>query len=406
MMLVSGHKLLPVAVVLGLILLFLVFATKPLARFIAKIGYSIRLKMEIAIAAVAVLFLPVSLIGFGAMEYMHDGLHDIQDLMESDHRNIGSVKVAIGELEDSRHGFLFSLTPFLGLIGVFLAATLGAAMAWSVIEPVRYMGDVMRRLASADYSTPVEVANQDELGDLAESINDTTSELARLDEVRQAELRGAQLIQNTLLPKQVPEFPGWQFAAYYRPARTVGGDFYDFIDLTAGRLGLVIGDATDKGVPASLVMATTRTTLRAVAAQVSSPGKVLEQVNELLWPDIPPNMFVTCLYAVLDPASGRLEYANAGNGLPYRRHSAGVDELRATGMPLGLMPGVSYEESEAILDRGDEVLFHSDGLVEAHNGQREMFGFDRLKDVVRKYPDGVPLLGFVLDELEQFTGAG
>ena len=104
-MLVSGHKLLPVAVVLGLILLFLVFATKPLARFIAKIGYSIRLKMEIAIAAVAVLFLLVSLIGFGAMEYMHDGLHDIQDLMESDHRNIGSVKVAIGELEDSRHGF-------------------------------------------------------------------------------------------------------------------------------------------------------------------------------------------------------------------------------------------------------------------------------------------------------------
>ena len=111
----------------------------------------------------------------------------------------------------------------------------------------------------------------------------------------------------------------------------MGGDFYDFIDLTAGRLGLVIGDATDKGVPASLVMATTRTTLRAVAAQVSSPGKVLEQVNELLWPDIPPNMFVTCLYAVLDPASGRLEYANAGNGLPYRRHSVGVDELRATG---------------------------------------------------------------------------
>src|ERR671910_288731 len=199
------------------------------------------------------------------------------------------------------------------------------------------------------------------------------------------ELRVARLIQQTLLPKHIPDLPGYQLAAYYQPAREVGGDFYDFLDLDDGHLGLVVGDVTDKGVPAAIVMATTRTMLRASAQRLDSPGEVLKRVNDVIVRDIPPNMFITCLYAILDPETGLLRFANAGHDLPYRRRtssSGGAEELRATGMPLGLLPGMSYEEKEIVLERGDSVLFYSDGLVEAHDPQRDMFGFPRLQGLV------------------------
>src|ERR687883_316143 len=177
------------------------------------------------------------------------------------------------------------------------------------------------------------------------------------------ELRVARLIQQTLLPKHVPDLEGYQLAAYYQPAREVGGDFYDFLELDEGHLGLVVGDVTDKGVPAAIVMATTRTMLRA---------------------------------------------SNAGHDLPYRRSTKSVgaaEELRATGMPLGLLPGMSYEEKEIVLDRGDSVLFYSDGLVEAHDPHHEMFGFPRLQGLVGAYrSEGPAMVNFLLSELARFTG--
>jgi PAS domain S-box-containing protein len=146
------------------------------------------------------------------------------------------------------------------------------------------------------------------------------------------ELQVARLIQQTLLPKSLPGLAGYDMAAYYQPAREVGGDFYDFLELEDGRLGLVIGDVSGKGVPAALVMAITRTMLHAAYRLGSpAPGEILEQVNNILQPDIPPNMFVTCLVALLDSRIGRLQYANAGHDLPYVRHADGVSELRATG---------------------------------------------------------------------------
>src|SRR5439155_6526763 len=132
--------------------------------------------------------------------------------------------------------------------------------------------------------------------------------------------------------------------------------------------------------------ATTRAILRAASERLVSPGKVLERVNEVLCPDIPSKMFVTCLYAVLEPATGRLRYANAGHDLPYRRHDGGVTELRATGMPLGLMTGMRYEERETTLAPGETLLLYSDGLVEAHNSAREMFSFPRLGALVASHP--------------------
>src|SRR5688500_11335375 len=181
------------------------------------------------------------------------------------------------------------------------------------------------------------------------------------------ELRVARLIQQTLLPKHVPDLPGYQLAAYYQPAREVGGDFYDFLELGDDRLGLIVGDASGKGIPAAMVMANTRSVLRTIAkGEDIAPGQVLEEANEILFPDIPPNMFVTCFYGVLDPSSDTFTYANAGHDVPYRHRNGDAEELRARGMPLGLMPGMSYEEKEVVVDAGESVLFYSDGLVEAH----------------------------------------
>ncbi|HEX2152589.1 MAG TPA: SpoIIE family protein phosphatase [Acidimicrobiia bacterium] len=219
------------------------------------------------------------------------------------------------------------------------------------------------------------------------------------------ELRVARLIQQTLLPKELPQISGWTVKAYYRPAREVGGDFYDFIDLGDGRLGVVEGDVTDKGVPAAIVMATCRTMLRAAARRFDDPGRVLEAVNENLHVDIPPNMFVTCFYAVIDTSTGLIRYANAGHNLPYVRTDTGVDELRATGMPLGLMPGMSYEVKEAKISHGDAILIHSDGVVEAHSPSGEMFGFGSLMGIMGAYGHAENLVDRVMGELADFTGS-
>jgi serine phosphatase RsbU (regulator of sigma subunit)/anti-sigma regulatory factor (Ser/Thr protein kinase) len=218
------------------------------------------------------------------------------------------------------------------------------------------------------------------------------------------ELEVARLIQQNFLPKQLPDLADWQVAAYYRPAREVGGDFYDVIPLSDGRIGFVIGDVTDKGVPAALVMAATRSVLRASAQRIVNPGEVLERVNEHLCPDMPEKMFVTCLYGVLDPTTGNFRFANAGHDLPYVKTSQGSVELRARGMPLGLMTGMSYEETEAVLAPGESLLLTSDGVVEAHDPNGNMFGFPRLKEAVALYPGGHELIDHVLTDLKSHTG--
>jgi len=223
------------------------------------------------------------------------------------------------------------------------------------------------------------------------------------------ELRVARRIQQASLPMEVPTLEGWQISPYYQPAREVGGDFYDFFELEDGRVGVVVGDATGKGVSAALVAAATSSMVRAIAQALgsSSPGEVLAQVNETLVARIPSNMFVTCFYAVLDPESAGLRYANAGHDLPYLRgrSSNDAEELSARGMPLGLMPEMSYEENETVLDAGDSVLFYSDGLVEAHDPQRhQMFGFPRLRALVAGHAEKRSFVTLLIAELYSFTG--
>jgi predicted ester cyclase len=230
-------------------------------------------------------------------------------------------------------------------------------------------------------------------------------EIGERERVEQ-ELEVARSIQQASLPKEVPQLEGWQVAPFYQPAREVGGDFYDFHLLSEGRLGLAVGDATGKGVPAALVMSTTCGMLRLAAQSYSSPGQMLQRVNEALFPYIPANMFVTCFYAILDPNSASFSYANAGHDLPYVRRGGDCEELRARGMPLGLMPQMSYEEKDVTLEAGDGVLLYSDGLVEAHDPKREMFGFPRLQRLVTEHNEQRSLVDFLMEELHAFVGEG
>ncbi len=254
-------------------------------------------------------------------------------------------------------------------------------------------------------------------GKIAEEWGLTTSESElmgqRLEQERlereliEQELGLARSIQQASLPKEVPQLEGWQISPYYQPAREVGGDFYDFFDLEDGRVVVVVGDATGKGMPAALIAEATSNMLRAVAQALgsSSPGGVLSRVNETLLARIPDNMFVTCFYTILEPKSGTLRYANAGHDLPYVHRSNGnAEELKARGMPLGLMPGMGYEEKQTILEAGEAALFYSDGLVEAHDAKGEMFGFPRLRALVAEHGKERSLGEFLLEELYSFTG--
>ena len=259
-----------------------------------------------------------------------------------------------------------------------------------------YSTDDLRLLNSlAGYAAPAM-----RVGQLVRQQQAEARQRERLDQ----ELKVAQLIQQQFLPKELPDLPSWHVAAFYRPARTVGGDFYDFIPLPDGRVMFVVGDVTDKGVPAALVMASTHSLLRDAAPRLISPGKVLGHVNDMLCVDIPAHMFVTCLALVLDPVSGEVEFANAGHDVPYVRTQRGVQELRARGMPLGLMQGSSYEEMRFQFEPGDCALLHSDGLAEAHAPDREMFGFPRVSALVGKGPSGEGLIDLCLTELGSFTG--
>ncbi|HEY7968242.1 MAG TPA: SpoIIE family protein phosphatase [Solirubrobacteraceae bacterium] len=270
--------------------------------------------------------------------------------------------------------------------------------------------NVGRRLSDQDFSADdrrlletlaAQAAPAVRVGQL---VRERQAELRERDRLEQ-ELAVAQLIQQNFLPKELPLREGWQVAAYYRAARAVGGDFYDFIELPDGRLGLVIGDVTDKGVPAAMVMAATRSVLRASAQRLIEPGDVLARVNDNLCPDIPENMFVTCFYGVLDPATGHLRYANAGHNLPLVHAGGDSGDLRATGMPLGLLPGMVYEERETTLAEGATVLLYSDGLIEAHDSAREMFGTERATPLLRHDLESAAVIDGLLAALDGFIGS-
>ena len=198
------------------------------------------------------------------------------------------------------------------------------------------------------------------------------------------ELELAREIQQSILPRSFPRLAGVEFAARSQPARQVGGDFYDVISLSKGRLGLLIADVSDKGMPAALYMALARSLIHVEAKRVPSPRQVLRNTNTLLLQMSRSDMFVTVFYAVFDPAEGSLTFARAGHDRPLilGRGHAECHSLGAQGMALGLFDHVELEEAEVGLRPGDVLVLYTDGITDASSPGGEFFGVDRLQETV------------------------
>ena len=199
----------------------------------------------------------------------------------------------------------------------------------------------------------------------------------------QNELHVAHQMQQSILPTSFPESAGCQIFGSMEPAREVGGDFFDVINLENGCIGLAIGDVSDKGVPAALFMMSSRTLLKGAAIGAPAPAKVLSEVNQLLEQDNEATLFVTMFYAVFDPASGKLVYANGGHNPPLIVHADGRSTLLplTDGIALGVMPDLDYEQNTVALSPGDSLVLYTDGVTEAMNSDDEEFGMERLRQV-------------------------
>jgi serine phosphatase RsbU (regulator of sigma subunit) len=209
-------------------------------------------------------------------------------------------------------------------------------------------------------------------------------EMAERERLEQ-ELQLAREIQQTFMPNRVPHLPGWEIAFLWRSARQVAGDFYDFFELPDRRLGLVIADVADKGMPAALLMTLTRTLVRAAALEDESPAAALARVNDLLVADVEHGMFVTAVYAVLGLDTGQLIYANAGHLAPliWRTSACRLERLGKGGIALGVLEGVHVEEQRVSLEPGDHLIFYTDGISEAFSPQLEIFGPERLEAAIQ-----------------------
>ena len=204
----------------------------------------------------------------------------------------------------------------------------------------------------------------------------------------QNELDVASKMQQSILPASFPMAPEYEVFGNMEPARNVGGDFFDVIYLENGRIGLAVADVSDKGVPAALFMMSSRTLLKGCAIGMGSPGDVLGEVNSLLTENNETIMFVTLLYAVFDPETGALTYANGGHCNPLLVHSDGSSEELAhtKGVALGVMPDLEYREDHVTLAPEDTLILYTDGVSEAMNAEGEEFGVERLRELFTNNP--------------------
>ena len=201
----------------------------------------------------------------------------------------------------------------------------------------------------------------------------------------ETEVQLARQIQQTFLPESLPELPGWELAARWKPARQVGGDFYDVFELPDNKLGLFIADVSDKGVPAALFMALTRTLVHAAVIETDSPADALRRVNDLLVPDTKQGMFVTAFYAVLDINTNELTFVNAGHNPPLLvRSDCSQEYLTRTGVALGAAENMRYDQKTISMGNGDSLLFYTDGLTESYNIDGEFYGEDQLENALKE----------------------
>jgi len=371
--------------------------------------------------------------GLEATRLIKQALPDVKIVMLTVHDEDNKLLEAI---RSGAAGYLLKSTTSKTLIPMLRGAIRGEAaisgvMAAQVLED---LGRLARRTPTlAQEVTPVLTQRQEEVLGLVAAgathkevaaeltispdsveaqlrdILSTLHAVALENAVLENELQLACRLQVSLLPAKVPEISGWEFAARWLPAREVAGDYYDFIPRPGGQLGLVIADVTDKGLPAALFMALSRSVLRASLQGEPSPVKGITRANEVISAESTEGFFVTLVYALLDEATNQVTYVNAGHNPPllYRRDQGQIENLPRTGMPLGIDGDVAFQQRKLTLNSGDFILFYTDGVTEAINSQLKEFGRQRLRRVILDHRDSSSdgIVAAVEQAVKDFTGS-
>ncbi len=306
---------------------------------------------------------------------------------------------------------------FLMLIMEVFALFFGIRITSGFTTAVRKLYKGTREIATGHLDTRIEIPNEDELGDLAHAFNEMAvavkegREQAVAHERLESELKTARKIQEKLLPHEMPDMPGFQIAGTSIPSLQVGGDYFDFLDLGAGRMGVAIADVSGKGIPAALLMANLQASLRAQILQNLDVMQLAYQMNELLVRSTDENMFVTFFFGVLDRKQSVFTAVNAGHNPPVLLRKDGcLEQLKSGGMILGFMKDQKYKKQSVKLEKNDVLVLFTDGVTEAaapgDDHPRRFFGEDRLIEVIRdrKHGDAQMIQASILDEVTRFAG--
>ncbi|MDR1613302.1 MAG: SpoIIE family protein phosphatase [Planctomycetota bacterium] len=332
---------------------------------------------------------------------------------------LGSAVVVFrtDRIQYEQRDFLIFMAVMALLLLVFVAM-----VSWHVnrraMRPLRRLAADMHALADGDLARRSSLVGSDEIGMLAQAFNSMAERLrlARMNEKEasrlESDLAVARQIQNNLLPSQTPQIRGLDVFTSYRPAREIGGDYYDFLPVDGKHMGIIVADASGKSIPAALVMSSTRAILRFVAPGETSAAETLDRVNAILSVDIPRGMFVTACYLILDPLESSMTVASAGhNPLLVARADDSVELVNPGGIALGFDRGPIFQrsirEQKVRLLPGDRVLAYTDGAVECANAQNEEYSDRRLREFVRRNRElsSRDFVGALVADLDRHRGA-
>ena len=342
----------------------------------------------------------------------------IEDPKTGRRRTVGYVHLGLSRaviqraIKEAYQGVIYVAVLFtaLGIVGVFI-------LTGFVVRDLKRLAEDIAEIGKGNLDHPVQVRSRDEVGMIAYAVRKMARNLKEAQEKLleterfKHEVEIAQRIQTILLPKSLPQIPGYQISGFYRAARLVGGDYYDFVRMAGGRWGFILADVAGKGVGASLIMVMTRTLVNVEAPFTEDPKDLLTTLHNELVGEIPEDMFVTAVVGVLEPKEGRLKLASAGHNPPvfWRRGKAVLLEMEGAVLGLPLLTPEQYSEAmevkELLLEPGDLLVAYTDGVTEAMNARGEQFGEERLLAVVQEAGAGSAeaVKEAILDALEEFT---